>query len=87
MHDYILIQFTQLFCKAVASYLSCGVWVSWYHPLLFCHSPLRHPRYGTAMVTSIKTLDWDGSLRTQKRSSAAKGRISLGTHYPSRHLR
>ena len=34
--------------------------------LTLCHSPLGHLRHGTAMVTPIKTLAWDGSLRTQK---------------------
>ena len=33
MHDHILIQSTQLFCKAMASYPSGGFWVSRYLPL------------------------------------------------------
>ena len=76
MHDYILIQSTQLFCKAVASYPSRVFWVSRY-PLLHLHSPLRHPRHSTAMVTPIKTLDRDDSLRTQKTELC-----SQGTHLP-----
>ena len=89
MHDYILIQSTQLFCNAVASYPSRGFWVSRYPPLLHCHySPLTHPRHCTKMVTRIKTLDRDGSLRTQKNAALRLRDASpLGMHYPSSHIR
>ena len=71
----IKIGITALGCGLLSLAQVLGITV--FSPLLYLHSPLRHPRHGTAMVTPIKTLDRDGSLRTTKTQLC-----SQGTHLP-----